>query len=492
VKRRDKRNLALRKAGAWAGVGSILAAGAIMMAAPQKVGAQESQGKPNIVYFLIDNLGMGELSCYSGGAYRGTATPHIDKFAEQGIKLTNFAPETQCTPSRSALMTGRYSIRSGTHTVALAGDPGGLVAWERTMADILSEAGYATSCVGKWHIGASDGRWPTDHGFDEWYGPAHSYDEALWAEDPWYRPGRDPISYMYEGKKGERVKETEQLTREVKRDLDVEYMKRGEQFMRRSIDASKPFFLYFNYTLMHLPTDPRPEFAGKTGHGDWADCLLQLDTDFGRLLDILDELGVAENTIVVFSGDNGPEHAEPWRGHAGYWEGPYFTGMEGSLRTPCLIRYPGKVPAKQQSDEIVHIADMFTTLGKWAGAEVPQDRIIDGLDQRAFFEGREEESARQGFPYWMGETLYGVKWRNFKMVLVLKRTFSEPELYLATPQLVNLDVDPDEKKDYNFPYMHSWVIAHTAKIISDFQASVKKEPLIPAGAPLDYVPVAAD
>src|SRR3954465_3014383 len=150
--------------------------------------------KPNVVYFLVDNLGMGELSSYSGGPLRGTSTPRIDALAQEGMRLLNFAPETQCTPSRSALMTGRYSIRSGNQTVALAGSQGGLVKWERTMGDIFSDAGYATAVVGKWHIGDSAGRWPTDHGFDEWYGIPRSYDEALWPSDPWYDPKRDPVT----------------------------------------------------------------------------------------------------------------------------------------------------------------------------------------------------------------------------------------------------------------------------------------------------------
>ena len=129
---------------------------------------------PNVVYFLVDNLGYGELGCYGGGILRGADTRRIDAFASEGMKLLNFAPEAQCTPTRSALMTGRYAIRSGNHTVGLASDEGGLVAWERTMADVLSAKGYATACVGKWHIGSSQGRWPTDHGFDEWYGiPLH-------------------------------------------------------------------------------------------------------------------------------------------------------------------------------------------------------------------------------------------------------------------------------------------------------------------------------
>ena len=449
--------------------------------------AQQS-GKPNVVYFLVDNLGMGELSSYSGGPLRGVSTPRIDALAKEGMRLLNFAPETQCTPSRSALMTGRYSIRSGNQTVLLPGSHGGLVKWERTLGDIFSEAGYATAIVGKWHIGDSAGRWPIDHGFDEWYGIPRSYDESLWPGDPWYDPKRDPVTRVLEGRKGQSVRELEQLTVEVRRDIDVEYMKRAKAFLKRSTDAGKPFFLYFNHSMMHLPTIPRAQFKGKTGHGDWADSLLQVDTDFGTLLDYLKELGVADNTIVVFSGDNGPEELEPWRGSGGPWEGSYFTGMEGSLRTPAIVRYPGRVPAGQVSNEIVHITDMFTTLTRWAGLEIPKDRVIDGVDQRTFFEGKQKNSNREGFLYWMNDTLYGVKWRNFKMVMVLQKTLSDPALHLATPHIVNLDTDPKERKPYDYPYIHTWVLAHTGKLLQEFKGSVIREPVIPVGAPLDYVP----
>lgn len=258
--------------------------------------------------------------------------------------------------------------------------------------------------------------------------------------------------------------------------------------MKRSVDAGRPFFLYFNHSLMHLPTIPRKEFADKSGQGEWADCLLELDADFGTLLDYLEELGVAGNTIVVFCGDNGAEEVEQWRGHSGFFDGSYFTGMEGSLRTPCLVRYPGKVPAGRQSNEIVHITDMFTTLVRWTGAEIPNDRVIDGLDQRDFLEGKRENSAREGFPYWLGETLYGVKWRDLKIVLYSQKTLTDPALKLATPYIVNLMVDPNERKPLNLPHLHTWVFAHFGKILKDFTDSVRREPLIPAGAPLDYVP----
>ena len=169
--------------------------------------------RPNVVFFHVDNLGYGELGCYGGGVLRGADTARIDDFAREGFRLMNYAPEAQCTPTRSALLTGRHSIRSGNHTVAMPGPGGnGLVAWERTLGDLFSEAGYATMCMGKWHIGDGPGRWPTDKGFDSWYGPPHSYDEALWEQDPWYRPGRDPVSHMLESTKGQEPQAKEQLT----------------------------------------------------------------------------------------------------------------------------------------------------------------------------------------------------------------------------------------------------------------------------------------
>lgn len=443
---------------------------------------------PNVIYFLVDNLGMGELSGYSGGPLRGVSTERLDAFAQEGMMLLNFAPEAQCTPSRSALMTGRYSIRSGNHTVLLSGSQGGLVKWERTLGDAYADAGYATAIVGKWHVGDADGRWPTDHGFDQWYGIPRSYDECLWPEDPWYDAKRGPVTRVLEGKKGEPVRELEQLTVELRRDIDLEYMKRAKEFLKRNAEAGKPFFLYFNHSMMHLPTVPRAEFKGKTNHGDWADCLLELDSDFGELLDYLQALGIADNTIVVFSGDNGPEEAAPWRGTAGYFEGSYFTGMEGSLRTPAMIRFPGRVPAGQKSNEIVHITDMFATLLLWSGLSVPDDRVIDGVDQRPFFEGKQERSNRDGFPFWLGPTLYGVKWQNFKMVMVQQKTLTEPALHLPNPHLINLDTDPKEREPLDYPYLHSWVGSYVGKVLEDFEASLKREPLIPAGAPLDFVP----
>jgi arylsulfatase len=446
--------------------------------------------RPNILIFHVDNLGLGELGCYGGGVLRGADTARIDRFAAQGLQLFHYIAEPQCTPSRSALMTGRHAIRSGTHSVVSGGNLGGLVAWERTLGDLLSEAGYATAIVGKWHLGAETGRWPTDHGFDEWYGPPRSYSDCLWPEDPWYDPKRDPTCHMLEGMKGGEVRALtdQQMTLALRRDVDLEYLRRAVPFLERSVAARKPFFLYFNHSLMHLPTIPRAEFQGTSGNGEWADCLLELDHDFGELLAVLDRLGVAQDTVVVFAGDNGAEEFLLWRGSPGAFEGSYFTAAEGGLRTPCLIRWPGRVPAGGKSNELVHQVDLFTTLLTWAGLDVPQDRVIDGIDQRAFFEGRQEASSREGCLVWVRDRLHAVKWRNFKVVYVRQRYYDEEAQTLTTPHVINLITDPKERESYNQQYLHFWVFAHARRLIGAFEATLKREPLIPLGAPLDTVP----
>jgi arylsulfatase A-like enzyme len=284
------------------------------------------------------------------------------------------------------------------------------------------------------------------------------------------------------------MRELEQLTPEVRRNIDLEYMKRAKGFIERSTTAGKPFFLYFNHSMMHLPTVPRAEFKGKSGRGEWADCLLEMDSDFGALLNYLEELGIADSTIVVFSGDNGPEEAAPWRGTAGYFEGSYFTAMEGSLRTPAIVRYPNHVPPGLRTNEIVHITDMFSTLLSWAGLETPTDRVIDGIDQRALLEGKQLTSNREGFPFWLESELYGVKWHQFKLIFVKQKTLTDPALRLPNPHLINLDADPKEREPVHYPYLHTWVGAHIAKMLREFHDSVNREPLIPLGAPLDYIP----
>jgi arylsulfatase len=295
---------------------------------------------------------------------------------------------------------------------------------------------------------------------------------------------------MHEGERGVGVRrlDDQPLTSELRRDIDVEYTRRALAFLRKSVAQSRPFYLYFNHSLLHVPTIPRAEFQGASGNGDWADCLVELDQDFGTLLDALDELGVASDTIVVYAGDNGAENLLIARGSAGVFEGSYFTSSEGGLRTPCLIRWPGRVAPERASNEMVHQTDLFTTLLSWAGCSIPDDREIDGVDQRAFFEGSRAASSREDCLVWVTDVLHAVKWQHFKVAYVRQRYSDEAPQIMATPVITNLLTDPKERESWPVMQAYNWVHVHAGRLRQAFEQSILREPPIPAGAPLDHVP----
>ena len=451
--------------------------------APEK--AQTAQ-KPNILFMLVDNLGYGELGVYGGGATRGAPTPRIDKLASEGLRLTNMNMEAQCTPSRSALLTGRYAIRSGTHSVPFGGVADGLTQWEVTMAESLSAIGYATALYGKWHLGSNDGRFPNDQGFYEWYGIPRTTDEALWTSAVGYSPSIMPPEQIMEGKKGEKSRALKVYDIEQRRLMDAEITRRTIAFMERNTQAKKPFFAYATLTQPHLPTLPNPSFAGKTGNGDWADMLAEMDYNVGQMLDAVDRLGIRDNTIVIFASDNGPEFTRPWDGWSGPWRGQYFTAWEGGIRVPFMIRYPGRIPAGRVSDGIVHVVDLFPTIAAMVGARVPKDRPIDGVDQSGFFTGKSDKSGREGIIIFCAERLQAVKWRNFKVHFYMQETLASPAVKLPIPLLFNLYTNPQEIEDKTTP--DSWIIGPVLKMIGEFEASTKKHPLIPMGTPDPYRP----
>jgi arylsulfatase A-like enzyme len=461
--------------------------------------ANAERKKPNIVFMLMDNLGYGELGCYGGGILRGAATPRIDALAGEGMRLLNFNVEAQCTPSRSAFITGRFSIRSGTYEVPIGGVADGLTLWEVTNAELLSAQGYATGMWGKWHLGSAEERFPNNRGFDEWYGIPRTYDEAMWpsfneTKSPWPSVGDKQgwnakevhPEHIYEARKGEKARQVAVLDIDGRRTMEAEITSRAVEFIKRNANAGKPFYAYVAFSLVHMPTLPNLEFAGKTGNGDWADCLAEMDSRTGEILDAIKEVGIEDNTLVVFTSDNGPEATDPWQGDSGPWRGTYFTAMEGSLRVPFIIRWPGKVPAGRVSNEIVHIVDLFTTLAQVGGAEVPKDRPIDGVDQLDFFLGKQENSNREGFPAYVADRLSAVKWRNWKMHLIWQVNMYDPPLTLPLPKLVNLLTDLKEERDV--AAKDSWVVDPMMKIIVEFEESLKKYPPIKVGTPDPYVP----
>jgi arylsulfatase len=448
--------------------------------------AQAQPAKPNILFVLVDNLGYGELGCYGGGITRGAPTPRIDKLASEGLRLTNMNMETQCTPSRSSILTGRFSIRSGTYAVPFGGVADGLTQWEVTLAEALSALGYATALYGKWHLGSHDGRLPNDQGFDEWFGIPRTTDESLWPGSPGYSPSVMPPEQIMEGRKGEKSRPLRIYDETQRRLIDAEITRRTVAFIENQAQAKKPFFAYTALTQPHLPTLPNPAFAGKTGNGDWADMLAEMDSNVGQMLDALDRLGIRDDTIVIFASDNGPEFIRPWDGWAGPWRGQYFTAWEGGIRVPCMVRWPGHIAPGRISNEIVHGVDLFPTIAAITGASVPTDRPIDGVDQSGFFLGKSAKSAREGFPIWCADRLQAVKWRNFKVLFYFQDTMVSPPVKLGVPLLLNLHTNPRE--DETKPSTDGWVVGPALKMIADFEASTKKHPLIPMGTPDPYNP----
>ena len=442
--------------------------------------------RPNIVFILADNLGWGELGCYGGGILRGAPTPRIDALAAQGLRLTNFNVESDCVPTRTALMTGRHPIRTGALQSVPAGLPQGIIPWEITLGQLLSAQGYATAIHGKWHLGDRAGRLPHERGFDEWYGIPRTTNESMFTSTPGFDPAVVPLPYVMEARRGETARDVALYDLDMRRKIDSQLVALSIDFMQRQVKAGKPFFSYVPLTQLHYPTLPHADFAGKTGAGDFADSLVEMDANVGQLYDFIDNSGLSENTVFIFASDNGPEFRRPWRGTAGPWTGTYHTSMEGALRVPFIVRWPGRVPAARVSNEIVHVVDLYTTIARIAGATLPNDRPIDGVDQSNFFFGNSEKSAREGFVYYIKDELRAAKWREWKMHMVWETEPNTGPIHLETPWVFNLTQDPKEETDVGTQY--NWARRPLRVLIQDFQQSLKVNPPIPPGAPDDYRP----
>jgi arylsulfatase len=463
----------------------VLGALVAMLAGPAISYAQGAE-RPNVVFMMMDNLGWGEIGAYGGGVLRGAETPRLDALAEEGMKLLNFNVENQCTPTRSALMTGRHPIRSGT-TRVVWGQLYGMVGWEKTMAELFSDAGYATGMFGKWHLGDTPGRFPTDQGFDEWYGVANTTDESMYRDQFKFDAQASIEAFIQEAVRGTAPTTVEPYTVEARRRIDSQINERAIAFMERQAADDTPFFAYIPYTQPHLPTLPHNDFDGKTGNGHFADVIAEMDHRAGEVLDAIDRLGIRDNTIVVWTSDNGPEAAVGWHGTAGFWRGSYFTALEGSLRTSFLIRWPGRIEAGRTSNEIVHVTDILPTFARIAGYDVPNDREIDGIDQLDFFLGEQAKSNREGFPIYLGDTLSAYKWRDWKVHFnYLDNMFGtiEPQNF---PRVHNLIQDPKELYP-DRTGATTWVLPAISKLVVEFSQTLVSEPPITLGTADPYTP----
>lgn len=454
-----------------------------------------AQEKPNIVFIFLDNFGWGEPGFNGGGIIRGTETPAMDALAAEGLRLTNFNVEAQCTPSRAATMTGRYGIRSGNHTVPLGGGVYGLTQWEITMAEMLKDAGYSTAMYGKWHLGWSEGRYPTNQGFDEFYG-VETTDVTVWRTLTGFAEADMEAPVVIEGVAGEPATVARDYDLEYRALIDGDLTDKAIDYIDRRSGEDDPFFIYLAYTQTHYPNIAHPEFTGATGNGVWADILLQVDTYIGRVNQALEDAGVADNTIIIFTADNGNE-AQPVgssnvsptpavQGNAGPWRGTMFTSLEASLRVPFAIKWPDKIPAGSASNDVVHSMDLFPTLATLAGGQIPTDRAIDGVDQSAFFLGHQPNSNRDGLIIYMGEQVFGVKWQDWKVMFKENAGIFSPTETYDTPRVYNLLNDPHERNNVLFP--NTWVAEKAIPQLYEHAASFKEHPPVPPGAPDPYTP----
>jgi arylsulfatase A-like enzyme len=402
--------------------------------------ASAESNHPNFMIIFIDDMGYGDLGCYG---CKTAKTPFIDQLAADGTRFTSFYAQTVCGPSRGALMTGRYPYRVG----------GGWTtnAEEVTIAEVLKEANYTTGCVGKWDM--SRRRYqkelvPNSQGFDFYYG-------ALGAND-----GNKVTLYENRNK----LETTQDMAA-----LSKLYTDKSIEFLNKNKD--KPFFLYLAHTMMHIVIDASPEYRDRTGNGLYADTLQELDTQTGRLLKTLDDLNLRDNTIVLFTSDNGPwsnDHERqriknakfvewtkgpkiPW-GSSGPLRGAKGSTWEGGLRVPGIVRWPGHVPAGKTNSAVLSTLDVMPTFAALAGVadKVPSDRIIDGVDQRDLLNGKSDRGSRDTFRYYDGNELQAIRIGDWKLRLPgLKNLRKWPELDRGTQETELYNVVTDISESHN-------------------------------------------
>ena len=418
---------------------------------------------PNVVLIFCDNLGYGDVGCFNPKAHQ--QTPRIDRMAQEGMKFTDaYSAAPVCTPSRASLMTGCYPRRVG---LDLAPGQGlvlrpaaayGLNPDEITIAEVLKPQGYATICIGKWHLGDQPAFLPTRQGFDEYFGIPYS-------DNMQTDPKRNfPTMPVMDG----------ETVIAANDDLSL-FTQQGTQRALKFIEKnrSRPFFLYFPQITPGSTQKPpvSPEFRGKSGHGEWSDSVMELDWSTGQILDKLDALGLSENTLVIWTSDNGAPFAAKGVGSNLPLKGNAYSVAEGGMRMPFIARWPGKIPAGKTSTELITMMDMLPTLAALSGGEKPKDRIIDGHDIRPLLFGEPDaRSPYDAFFYYYTDQLQAVRSGPWKLYLAgAKRDAKGGKNASSDPKLFHLINDPDEKDDQSKrqPDIVQRLLAHTETIRAD-------------------------
>jgi arylsulfatase len=416
----------------WLAQLSLAGIALLALLAAERAAAQEK--RPNVVFILADNVGYGDLGPYGGGELRGAPTPRIDQLAREGLRLTQYLVEPGCTPSRAALMTGQYSIRHGLSLVIVPGSSSTLSKDAVTMGELFKGAGYATAIFGKWHLGAEPQSLPTAHRFDEFYGipPDISWDSATYVDTielthsilapPGVLLAKGP--HIVEAVAGGSLRSIKPYTRDVRAEIDTELVAKSIDFMKRQQVVGKPFFLYLPFSMGHFPNLPSAQFKGKSRIGQYGDKLMEDDHHVGQILDTLKELGVNDNTLVVFASDNGPpgqtaremgNQGTPDMGNSGPFRGELGEATEGSIRTFCFIRWPGRVKPGTSSYAMFSAMDFFPTFARLIGSKMTTDRPIDGVDQTDVLLGKSETGDRDSLLTFIGSDLVTVRWKQWRM-----------------------------------------------------------------------------
>lgn len=448
--------------------------------------------QPNILIIWGDDIGISNVSAYSDGLM-GYRTPNIDRIAEEGVKFTDYYGEQSCTAGRAAFITGQNPYRTGLTKVGMPGADIGLRPEDPTIATALKAQGYATGQFGKNHLGDRDEFLPTAHGFDEFFGNLYHLNAEEEPEHPDYPKAEDfPHFKQRFGPRGvihswanadgtQRIEDTGPLTKKRMETVDEEFRDAAVDFIRRQADDDTPFFVWFNSSHMHFRTHTKPESKGRAGRwqSEYHDTMLDHDDIVGDLLDLLDELGLAENTIVMYSTDNGP-HMNSWP-DAGMtpFRNEKNSNWEGAYRVPCMVRWPGRIPAGTTLNGIVSHADWFVTLLAAAGDPDVADRLkagtdlggiefrvhLDGHNQVDYITGEVDESPRKFFFYVSDDgDLTALRFDNWKIVFLEQRAVGtlnvwlEPYTELRAPKLFNLRTDPYERADITSNTYFDWMM----------------------------------
>ncbi len=409
---------------------------------------------PNLVFILCDDLGYGDLACY-GSKLR---TPNLDRLASEGVRFTNFnAADPVCSPSRAALLTGRYPTRVGVPNVFFPTDTGGLKLDEVTMANMLKNRGYKTMCIGKWHLGRPTPYLPTNRGFDEYFGIPYSND-------------MNPRVLMHNTDVIENETDLDSLTQK--------YTEKAVGFIKES--KGSPFFLYMPHTFPHIPLGASARFRGKSTEGLYGDVVEEVDWSVGQVLQALKDNGVENDTLVMFSSDNGPWY----QGSPGKLRGRKNTTYEGGVREPFIARLPGRIPKGRVCNGLASMMDVFPTVAKLCGGELPS-KPIDGIDIWPMLSGATESIERAPLLYFNLWDLQCARWMNWKLHIARFNTAAyapappggAPQSFiLPQPELYNLAADPDESYDVapGNPRIVSQMKDKIAELIKTFPEEVQK------------------